>query len=511
MRSFGVACLGGIASGLFFLAQLTIAVELTTAFHAINASDIKVHIEILADDSFEGREAGTRGGQAAGDYLIRQLEGYGLKPAGVQGSYYQPFRGSCRNILAILEGSDADRRHEFVVIGAHYDHVGYGTRKTSFGPLGVIHNGADDNASGVAGVLEVIEGFLALGQPPRRSILFAFWDGEEQGLWGSKHWTAEPTVPLDQVVLKINADMIGYLRESQVFVFGTRTAQGLRRLVSQANTHTDLTLDFSWELKANSDHHSFFAREVPVLMLHTGLHDFYHRPIDDAHRINHEGNQQVARLLFTIAHQVANKDSVPGFRPFSRSERPEHLADLERPLAPRPPRLGVTLGYNDAEPPEVLLRHVYPGLPADRAGLQRGDVLLSFADHQVLDIESLLIHVLQAQSPAMVRVRREVEGQSELVDLAVPLDGIPLRLGLSWREDVGEPGTLVLSEVVPNSAAQRTGLQVADRIYEIGGYAFATGDEFRQLVKGWTGPMPLLIERQGRLQTVTIELPSPQL
>jgi hypothetical protein len=510
MRRVGFVCVGAIISGLFF-AQLAIAIELTTALDAINASDIKVHIDILADDSFEGREAGTPGGRAAGDYLIEQLEGYKLKPAGVQGSYYQPVRGNCRNILAILEGSDPDRKQEFVILGAHYDHVGYGTRKTSFGPLGVIHNGADDNASGVAGILEVIEGFLALGRKPRRSILFAFWDGEEQGLWGSKHWTADPTVPLDRVVLKINADMIGHLRDNQVFVFGTRTAPGLRRLVSHANRQTDLTLDFSWELKANSDHHSFFAREVPVLMLHTGLHDFYHRPIDEAHRINHHGNQQVARLLFTIAHEVANKDSVPKFRPFSYSERPENLADLERPLAPRPPRLGVTLGHNDAEPSEVLLTHVYSGLPADRAGLERGDVLLSFADHRVLDVESLLIHVLQAESPAMVRVRREVDGKPELVDLPVALDGKPLRLGLSWREDCGEPGTLVLSEVVPNSAAQRAGLQVADRIYEIGGYAFATGDDFRQLVRSWTGPMPLLIERRGRLQTVTIQLPSPQL
>jgi hypothetical protein len=511
MRRFGVACLAGIASGLFFLAQLTIAVELTTAFHAINASDIKVHIEILADDSFEGREAGTRGGQAAGDYLIRQLEDYGLKPAGVQGSYYQPFRGNCRNILAILEGSDADQRHELVVIGAHYDHVGYGTRKTSFGPLGVIHNGADDNASGVAGVLEVIEGFFGagpaaaafdpvrvLGRGRTGPVGLEALDGRTDraaGPSGLENQRRYDRVPTRKPSIR--------LRDSN----RPRTEATGQPGEHAHRSHAGLQLGTEGQQRSSL----VFCSRSPVLMLHTGLHDFYHRPIDDAHRINHEGNQQVARLLFTIAHEVANKNSVPGFRPFSRSERPEHLADLERPLAPRPPRLGVTLGYNDAEPPEVLLRHVYPGLPADRAGLQRGDVLLSFADHQVLDIESLLIHVLQAQSPATVRVRREVEGQSELVDLAVPLDGIPLRLGLSWREDVGEPGTLVLSEVVPNSAAQRTGLQVADRIYEIGGYAFATGDEFRQLVKSWTGPMPLLIERQGRLQTVTIELPSPQL
>ena len=511
MRMAGITCFGGIFGWLLCLAQLTVAVELTTAFHAINASDIKVHIDTLADDSFEGREAGTRGGQAAGHYLAQQLERYGLKPAGDRGSYYQQFRGNCRNILGILEGSDPERKHETIVIGAHYDHVGYGNRRNSFGPFGYIHNGADDNASGVAGVLEVIEGFLALGQPPRRSVLFAFWDGEEQGLWGSKHWTAEPTVSLDRVVMKINADMIGHLRGNQVMIYGTRTSPGLRRLVSQSNTRTDLTLDFSWELKANSDHYSFVDRGIPVLMLHTGLNEFYHRPIDEAHRINHDGSQSVARLLFAIAHEVANQEDIPSFRPSARSERPEQLVELERPAAPRPPRFGVTLGTSDAESREVLLSHVFPGLPADRAGLKRGDVLLSFAGQRVSSIESLLVQVVKAESPAAVVVRRETEGQTETVELAVPLDGSPLRLGISWREDEAEPGTMVLCEVVANSAAGLAGLQVADRIHQVGGYGFTNGDEFRRMVTGWTGPMELLFERQGRLQTVTIDLPSPQM
>ncbi|MCL4201988.1 MAG: M20/M25/M40 family metallo-hydrolase [Pirellulaceae bacterium] len=511
MRLAGHAHLGVTFLGLICFAELAIANELTTAFDAINSSDIKIHIDTLADDSFEGREAGTRGGHAAGHYLAQQLERYGLKPAGERGSYYQQFRGNCRNILGMLEGTDPDRKHETIVVGAHYDHVGYGSRKNSLGPIGYIHNGADDNASGVAGVLEVIEGFLALGQPPRRSVLFAFWDGEEQGLWGSKHWAAEPTVPIDRVVMKINADMIGHLRGNQVTIYGTRSSRGLRRLVSQCNTSTDLTLDFTWELKANSDHYSFFDREIPVLMLHTGLNEFYHRPIDDAHRINHDGSQSVARLLFAITHELANQDDLPAFRPSARSERPEHLVELERPAPPRPPRLGVTLATNGSESREIVLSHVYPGLPADRAGLKPGDVLLSFAGQPMSTIESLLAQVVRTESPATVVVRRENEGQLETVELAVPLDGKPLRLGISWREDGAEPGTVVLCEVVANSAAGLAGLQVADRVYQVGGYGFANGDEFRDTVNGWTGPMELLVERQGRLKTVTIDLPSPQM
>lgn len=507
-RKFGIAFLGVISGWLLVVGQVAAGLEWTGALDAIHASDIKMHIDVLADDSFEGREAGTRGGQAAGDYLAQQLKRFGLQPAGDQGTYFQQFRGNCRNILGVIHGSDQQRKHEYIVVGAHYDHVGYGSPKTSFGPLGVIHNGADDNASGVAGVLAVIEGFLALGQPPRRSILFAFWDGEEQGLWGSKHWTAHPTVPRHQVVMKINADMIGHLREDQVFVFGTRTARGLRRLVSHGNVNTDLTVDFSWDLKANSDHHPFFAREVPVLMLHTGLHEFYHRPIDQSHRINHQGSQRVARLMFAIAYQLAHSDSVPEFRSLSRSERPSDLVELERPLPARTPRLGVSLAADQNAPDQIVLTRVFAGLPADHAGLRPGDVLLRFADAAVEDVPSLLMRVLKVESPTSVQIRRQREDDVEQIDLSLTLDHRPLRLGVSWREDCSEPGTLVLSEVIPYSPAEVAGLQVADRIYEIGGRTFAGGDAFRDLVATWTGPMPLLVERQGRLQTVTVELPS---
>ncbi len=498
---------GGIVGWLFVVGQIAVGSHKKIALESIQASDIKVHIDVLADDSFEGREAGSRGGQAAGHYLAQQLKRFGLQPAGDQGTYYQQFRGTCRNILGMIQGSDPQRKHEYIVVGAHYDHVGYGTHQTSYGPLGVIHNGADDNASGVAGVLAVIQAFLALDQPPGRSILFAFWDGEEQGLWGSKHWTANPTVPLNQVVMKINADMIGHLREDQVFVFGTRTATGLRRLVSHGNVNTDLALDFSWELKANSDHHPFFAREVPVLMMHTGLHEFYHRPTDQAHRINHQGAQRVARLMFAIAYQLAHGDPVPEFRPLSRSEGPSDRVELERPSPPRGPRLGVSLAADQDDSDRIVLTQVLAGLPAERAGLRRGDVLLRFADAAVEDVPSLLTRVLQVESPTSVRIRRPQEEHAEEIDLSISLDHRPLRLGVSWREDDAEPGTLILSEVIPHSPAEAAGLQVVDRIYKVEGRTFACGDAFRDLVATWSGPMPLLIERQGRLRTVTVELP----
>jgi Zn-dependent M28 family amino/carboxypeptidase len=131
-----------------------------------------------------------------------------LQPAGHDGAYFQLFGPGYRNILGIIPGSDPALSNQFVLISAHYDHVGYGTRRNSNGPIGYIHNGADDNASGTAAVLELVEAFQRLAIPPRRSVLFVLWDGEEKGLLGSLHWLSYPTVALENVRLMINLDMV---------------------------------------------------------------------------------------------------------------------------------------------------------------------------------------------------------------------------------------------------------------------------------------------------------------
>ena len=505
-RAFWSLCLLGSLS--IALATGSAAAEVATVLHAIRAEDIKVHIDVLADDAFEGREAGSRGGRAAGGYLAEQFEQYALRPGGERGTYFQEFRGNCRNVLAILEGSDPELREQYLVIGAHYDHVGYGNAKNSFGPIGFIHNGADDNASGVAGVLSVIQGFLALGEPPRRSILFAMWDGEGQGRWGSKHWTQNPTVPLEQVVFVLNADMIGHLRDDRLTVFGTRTARGLRQMVTLCNTMTDLVLDFTWELSDNSDHYSFFAQDIPVLMLHTGLHPYYHRPSDTADRINHQGAEQVTRLMFSLALELANQPHPPQFRLPSRYEGPPDMAELERPAAPRPPRLGVRLQNADDGEPRVYFAEVFPGLPADRAGLAAGDRIVRFAGQDVKSVDDLRVQIVAAASPVSVVVERGTGASRHTLNLPVSLDGPPLRLGISWREDDAEPGTVLVTEVVGGSAAYQAGLEVADRIYRVGGRRFANSDEFLERTRDGGGSLELLVERQGRLQTVTLVLPT---
>lgn len=480
--------------------------ELNAAIQSISIPDIRAHIEVLADDALKGREAGSSGSRAAAAYITEKLAEFGLKPGGDRDTFAQSFRnGSYRNLLAVLEGSDPERKQEFVLVGAHYDHVGYGTPRNSRGPWGQIHNGADDNASGVSGVLETAQALTLLDRPPRRSILFAFWDGEEKGMLGSKHWASRPTVPLAAVTMAFNADMIGRLRDETLHVFGTRTAPGMRRWVSDRNQLTDLRLDISWELKANSDHHPLVERGIPALMLHTGLHDEWHRPSDDVDKINHAGISSTTRLLFSLVVEAANQPSRFPFRGESRFEGLADQTQLERPVSPRPPRLGIAWQRKDGDPPGVTLTNVTPGSAADRAGLQAGDQLVRFAGQEASNESRLGVSIWAACSPTTAVIERD-GGQT--LQIPVELDGQPLRYGISWREDEGEPGTVLLTEVVPHSAAHLAGLQVGDRIYRVADGTFRDAGELSKRLASLPSPVPVQIERRGQLRTVVIDAPS---
>jgi hypothetical protein len=349
---------------------------------SITAGELYHYVEVLADDVYEGRAAGSRGGHAAAQWLLQQLRPFQLTPAGTGGDYVQNFSDDCRNILLLQPGDDPQLQNEVIIVGAHYDHVGYGNSNNSFGPVGKIHNGADDNASGTSVLLEVIEALARSGLKTRRTILFAFWDGEERGLVGSRYWLSHPTLPIERIKLDITMDMVGRLRKERLYLLGTRSGFGLRRLFSDP-VNDALTLDFSWDLSANSDHWPFIEHRIPIALLHTGLHSDYHRPTDDVEKINRQGLQEVCRYLFAALVRVANEEQLPKFRDAVRRETESIRRGLEEPLpqaalsswpANQPaPRLGISWREDDAEPGSVFLVRVVEGTPAAAAGLQLGD------------------------------------------------------------------------------------------------------------------------------------------
>lgn len=390
------------------------------AWESIRQDEIKQHVEYLADERLEGREAGTRGGQAAGDYLIGQLARLGLRPAGSDGAYSQPFGSNFRNILALMDGNDPERHEELVAVGAHYDHIGYGTGGNSKGPAGYIHPGADDNASGVAGLLELAEAATFFAKPPRRAILFAFWDAEEKGMLGSRHWLAHPTLPRRNVVFYLNLDMIGRLRSNRLVVLGTRSSYGLRLLCSRHNPDAELDLHFTWKMAPEADYFPFFERGIPVLALFTGLHDEYHRPSDRPELVDAAGIRRITRLALGVLDELANADSPPAFREASRQENEavrKQLAETQPVLPAQPLRVGIVWRRDDAEPHSVEITAVVPQSPAHKAGLKPGD--------RIVEVEGLappgddaLADKLRTL-PGPIRLRIERQGRLRTIEIQV--------------------------------------------------------------------------------------------
>src|SRR5688572_11379138 len=220
---------------LLLIALLLQAADLpASVLDSLTSDKVFAHISELASDAYEGREAGTPGADKAAEYIQGKLKEWKLAPAGVRGMYFQPFGSEKRvmkNVLAVLPGSHATLKNEFVLIGAHYDHIGMDRSGDDR-----VNNGADDNASGSAVALEIARAFAELKEKPARSILFAWWSGEEKGLLGSKHYVEAPTVDLRRIVACLNLDMVGRNSEDSIDIEGTGCSPDLRALFDRVNS-----------------------------------------------------------------------------------------------------------------------------------------------------------------------------------------------------------------------------------------------------------------------------------
>ncbi len=473
---------------------------LERAIQSITVEDLSEITSVLADDTMEGREAGTRGGYAAGGYLLQRLARLKLTPAGDDGTYYQSFGAGYRNLLAILPGSDPELSRQVIVIGAHYDHVGYGTRRNSYGPIGYIHNGADDNASGTAAVLEIAEALTRLPEPPARSILFAFWDGEEKGLLGSKHWMNDPTLERDRIVFAVNFDMVGRLRNDTLEVYGAHTGTDLRRILMEATEDTSLSLSLKWKMKADSDHHVFFSHHVPVVMFHTGLHGDYHRPSDDVETLNHEGIERVSRYALRAILAIANREEPPRFREESQWENETTPQQWLASAPVRRLRLGVWWRVDASSEHPLVVSRVVPDSPAARAGVRVGDRLIRMGETDIRG--EAAFRRLVDESPPETKLVVVRDGAESPTELSLKLAGPPRLLGVILQGEPANPGIRLVAFVDPASPAARAGIAVGDRLYAINGRRFTTDDDERVLLPDAHGTWHCQVERNGRLQDI---------
>jgi aminopeptidase YwaD len=324
----------------------------------------------------------------------------------------QPVKIEAANVIATLEGSDPVLKKEYVVVGAHHDHLGMGGPGSSSRRPDTIavHNGADDNASGVAGVIEMSEWLKS--RSPARSILFATFDAEEMGIIGSKYLVENSPVDLEDIQAMINLDMIGRLNEErQLQIGGVGTSPGFRNLLDSINRNYGFDLTYANEGYGPSDHASFYARDVPVLFISTGAHPDYHTPDDDLSRINLEGEQEVISFAGELAEALANQKERVAFTeagPKVRSSSRGRYGGITLGLMP-------DMTYDGTEGMPVMF--VTEGRPAAVGGIQKGDIIVAIEGKSVGNVYDYMERLsgLKEGMSIVVRVKRE----DAFVDLVV--------------------------------------------------------------------------------------------
>ncbi|MDZ7724494.1 MAG: M20/M25/M40 family metallo-hydrolase [candidate division KSB1 bacterium] len=323
-------------------------------------------------------------------------------------------RSRTQNVVAMLPGADPELKDEVVILGAHYDHLGMGGAGSSSREPDTlaVHNGADDNASGVAALLELAEAAAAQSEPFSRSLLFIAFGAEEMGVLGSSYFVKNPLVELDQVSVMMNFDMIGRLDSSRgLTVYGTGTAANLesqldRLIAGRRATH------FNPEGLGPSDHAAFYAKDIPVLQFFTGTHDDYHTSRDDLGLLNIDGETDIVRMVYELVQQVAGNTPKLAFQQAGPQSRPSGRG-----------RLRVTLGFMPdhaaADVDGLRIQAVTPGRPAQQAGLQNGDIITGMNGNPIHNIYEYM-HRLSRCKPGQrvsVKVNRDGEERIFIVDL----------------------------------------------------------------------------------------------
>jgi len=381
---------------------------------------VRADVEILSDDAMEGRETGTKGERMASAYIVKRMRDIGLSPGGIGDGYIQVFS---KTIKANPHADKASPDDEIVrgqnvlglidngakytgVIGAHYDHLGYGKEGSLYVGEPAIHNGADDNASGVAGMLRLAEKLVA-APDSSMNYLFIGFSGEEKGLWGSNYFVKHPTVSLDEVNYMINMDMIGRLNENrQLAVYGTGTSPTWSRAMKES--YDDFKIKEEKSGVGPTDHTSFYLENLPVLQFFTGQHADYHRPTDDAHLINYAGIIDITDYILEIIQFVEPRGKLT----FSKTKDESTVT----------PDFKVTLGVI----PDYLfdgkgmrLDGVKEGRPADNAKLVKGDIILKMGAMEIVDMMSY-----------MQALGKHEKGQT--IDIVIRRDGKKLTKSLTF-------------------------------------------------------------------------------
>lgn len=355
---------------------------------------IKQDIEVLADDKLKGRAIGTQGEIIAATYIRERFKAMGILPKGTEG-YLQAFtftpktdphaeieygEGNSeksitgRNVIGFIDNNAENT----IIIGAHYDHLGMGQDGSLHRGEPMVHNGADDNASGVAVMLYLADKLLE-GNTNNNYVFIAF-SGEEMGLLGSNYFVKNPTINLKKVNYMINMDMVGRLKKNKVLaIYGTGTSPSWQETIEKANSNHTFDFKLNTSGVGPSDHTSFYLQDIPVLHLFTGQHVDYHKPSDDLEKLNYDGMLQISNFIYRIISEIDSEGKLTFTKTVNESD------DV--------PRFKVSLG--------VVPDYLYDGTglrldgisenrPAQKADLQKGDVVVQLGEYEVKEIKSYM-------------------------------------------------------------------------------------------------------------------------
>lgn len=305
------------------------------------------------------------------------------------------------NVMAFVEGSDPELKNEYIIIGAHYDHLGIGGQG-SLAPdeYGSVHNGADDNASGTAGMLELAEYFSANRNKLRHSILFQAYGAEEFGLLGSMHYVENPLMPLENAIAMLNMDMIGRDTDTSVVINGIADFPFWGEILEEANLSVGLQIDRTKLSGGRSDHYSFRIKGIPSTFFYTGAHDDYHRPSDDWEKINLEGEVRIINLVRNMVWGLDELDETPEHRIVERGLiQPDQISFRVV--------LGILPDYGYAGN-GLKIRSVKENGSASDAGMKDGDIIIKMGDNEINDIEDYMnmLHQLVPGEEVAISVER---------------------------------------------------------------------------------------------------------
>lgn len=362
--------------------------------HVDQSKQIYKDVSYLASDELEGRSTGTKGEQLAAAYIAQRFVDMGVTPKGDNGTYYQMFnaknpdannphssasldeRGQItgRNVIGYIDNNASST----VVIGGHYDHLGMGEFGSLHAGGAAIHNGADDNASGVAAVLALAERLVE--RKRKNNYLFILFSGEERGLWGSNYYTQYPTADLQQTNYMLNFDMVGRLNDEHTLaVNGTGTSPTWPGILNKINKGFDFNLVPSESGFGPSDHSQFYQENIPVIHFFTGAHEDYHKPSDDTELVNFEGLHNIIDYVYEVILHLDGKGKLE----FTKTkDEQQDTPDFKVTLGVMPDYLYGGSG--------MRIDGVKEGRPAFKADLVAGDIVKKMGDLEIVDMMSYM-------------------------------------------------------------------------------------------------------------------------